>query len=170
MNPTAREILSRRKSRLEKELSRTLELPDRGGAPPLTDATRRHLLEEAEDLYWNELEWEHLTGEEGVDQGKFTELAFPGFLAFTRGLLLTEAPEDALAAHEPRPDVVEEILGFLAERVAELGEVPDGEEPADRERRLAEHAMTLKLVDLVLLQLYDVPLSEVEEAEEGSTR
>lgn len=165
----AERILAERRERLARRLGRPLHLPDRGATTPPTDATRRHLLEEARELYWNELEWENLMDEEGVEVGagghgeKMTELAFPGFLAFTRGLLLTEAPEDALAQHEPRPEVVEEILQFLAARVAELGETAEEEAEADRARRQAERDMTLNLVDLVLVQLYDLPLSELDQ-------
>ena len=48
------------------------------------------LREEAEDLYWNELEWEHITDEEALEEGPLTTLTFPGFLAYVRGLLLRE--------------------------------------------------------------------------------
>ena len=33
---------------------------------PFPEETRTYLLSEAQDLYWNELEWENLTDEEGV--------------------------------------------------------------------------------------------------------
>lgn len=170
----AERILAERRKRLAERLGRPLELPDRGATSPPSEATRRHLLEEARDLYWNELEWENLMDEEEVDAGpghageKVTELAFPGFLAFTRGLLLTEAPEDALAQHEPRPEVVEEILLFLAARTVELDEPEDGETDGDRERRRAEQEMTRTLMDLVLVQLYDLPMMELDEESGGA--
>jgi hypothetical protein len=63
-----------------------------------------HLLEDGRDLYWNELEWEHITDEEAVDAGEpLIELMFPGLLAYVRGLLLTEVNPDSLAPAEPRP-------------------------------------------------------------------
>lgn len=166
----AERVLAERRERLARRVGETLQLPDRGAPAAPSEATRRHLLEEARELYWNELEWENLMDEEDVEAGaggagdKVTELAFPGFLAFTRGLLLTEAPEDALAEHEPRPEVVEEILQFLAARVVELEDPQEEEETrGDRERREAERAMTLNLVDLVLVQLYDVSPAEMDE-------
>ena len=75
---------------------------------------REYLKGEALDLYWNELEWEHLTDEEALEEGPLTPLTFPGVLAFVRGLLLHEVMPDSLAPANPRPQVVEDILDFLA--------------------------------------------------------
>jgi hypothetical protein len=53
--------LARRRAHLERVLQHPLVSPRASGL----DAERRQfLLEEAEDLYWNELEWEKLTAEE----------------------------------------------------------------------------------------------------------
>ena len=48
---------------------------------PLPEKDGAYLLETAEEFYWNDLEWEELTGEEKIDEEFLTELAFPGFLA-----------------------------------------------------------------------------------------
>ena len=90
--------------------------------PPLAEEERRHLMEAAQDLYWNELEWEKLTGEEKLDEEFLTELAFPGFLAFIRGLLLTVAMPDSPVAPRPSPEVVRDILAFLTARIVDLEE------------------------------------------------
>ena len=93
------------------------------------------------------------------------ELTFPGFLAFIRGLPLTEAMPDALAPAEPRPEVVEDVLRFLAGRVLELEEKlsEDGSDPEDRSK--AELDMTSRLVDLVLYLLYGLDSGDVDKIE-----
>ena len=80
-------LLASRRGRLERLLGRTLGQPQTGPRPPLSSKVRSFLLEEAEDLYWNELEWENLTEEEATDGEPLSELTFPGLLAFVRGLL-----------------------------------------------------------------------------------
>ena len=131
----------------------------------LSERVRGFLCEEAEDLYWNELEWENITDEEAMGEGGFlTELAFPGFLAFVRGLLLTEVMPDAKAPASPRPEVVEDILEFLAGRVIELSERIDGsEEPGDGLD--SELDMTSRLVDLVLYRYHGFTAEDVEKVE-----
>jgi hypothetical protein len=138
-----------------------------GPTTPLTPDVRAFLCEEAEDLYWNELEWEHITDEEALEGGPLTELAFPGFLAFVRGLLLTEVMPDALAPASPRPQVVEDTLGFLCGRVVELEEglaAGDGDDP---EKARSEMEMTSRLIDFVLYRFHELALTEIERAEAG---
>jgi len=77
-------LLDGRIKRIQKILGRSLPPVDPPRGQPLQEAERSHLGEAAEDLYWNELEWEKLTGEERLDEEFLTELAFPGFLAFIR--------------------------------------------------------------------------------------
>jgi len=160
-------LLGGRRERLERLLGRKLEQPQTGPRSPLAPKIRAFLKEEAEDLYWNELEWENITDEESLEGGPLTELAFPGFLAFVRGLLLTEVMPDAKAPASPRPEVVEDILGFLAERVVELEDglaKPDG----DREDRLREELdMTSRLVDLVLFLFHELDHADIERVEAG---
>ena len=119
---------------------------------------RQFLMEEARDLYWDELAWEKLTEEEDVSSGGLVELTFPGFLAFVEGLLLREVMPDSHAPAQPRPEVVEDILDFLATRCIELEAEQDPENRFDRE-------MTLRLIDLVLYRLHEIPVEEVEHTE-----
>lgn len=161
-------LIEGRRDRLERILGRSLEPPVGAEDPPLTEERRAYLLGEATDLYWNELEWENLMEEERLDEGALTELAFPGLLAFVRGLLLQEAMPDALAPARPRPEVVQDLLRFLGERVVELrDEIPQEGADDDEEQARArmELAMTNRLVDLVLYELYGLDEDEVERVE-----
>ena len=133
-------------------------------APPapsgdLAEERRRFLLEEAQELYWNELSWEQVTEEEGIGESGLVEFTFPGFLAFVEGLLLREVMPDSLAPARPRPEVVEDILLFLATRCVEL----EGSEDPEAE---IEHQVTLRLIDLVLYRQHDIQVEEVERLEE----
>ena len=160
------ELVNDRIQRLEEALGRSVKLPD---APPegterLSPEKRKYLLEEAEELYWNELEWENLTEEERLDEGALTELAFPGFLAFIRGLLLEEALPDAKADATPHPEVVADVLRFLGQRAVEFqDELARGADEEEASRFAL--TMTLRLMDLVLLQLQDLSPEEREEVE-----
>lgn len=141
-------------------LKRPLRVSDGEGAP-LSPARRAYYLDEARELYWNELEWENVTGEEHLDEGPFTELAFPGFLAFVRGLLLRESIDERTTPADPHPAIVEEILSFLAGRVVTLRTELREEDPEwDVEQSTRELSMTDPLVDLVLALLYEVTPAE----------
>lgn len=153
-----REFLARRRARLAELIQRPLDPPEsRGDLPP---DRRQFLLEEAEELYWNELSWEQVTEEEGLAESGLVELTFPGFLAFVEGLLLKEVMPDSLAPASPRPEVVEDILLFLAARFIQLGESDDAE--ASIERQVA-----VRLIDLVLYRQHDIDVEESERLEEG---
>ena len=168
MNDRASTLLEARRERLERRLGRPLAEPAPGGGEPLSAEGRRYLIGEAESLYWNDLEWEHITDEEAGEHGRITQLTFPGFLAFIRGLLLHEVMPDSKAPASPRPQVVEEILRFLAGRVVELEEglaAPPAEE-ADRLR--TELDVTNHLVDLVLYELHALSEADVERIEAGA--
>jgi hypothetical protein len=142
-------LLARRRARLEHLLQHPLVPPRPSG---LAAERRNFLREEAEELYWNELEWEKLTAEEMRTGGsELVELAFPGFLAFIDGLLLKEVAADSLAPPSPRPEVVEDVLLFLARRYLEL--LPE----QDADRRL-ERGMVERLIDLVLYRLHGLPV------------
>jgi len=146
-------LLSGRVTRIQQIIGRRVE----PGDPPetiLPDKDRAYLLETAEEFYWNDLEWEKLTGEEQVDQEFLTEMAFPGFLAFVRGLLLEEAQPDSPVPPQPRPEVVGEVLRFLAGRVVELEEEASSLSGEDGAHKEAELKMTSRLVDLVLYLYY----------------
>jgi len=138
-------FLARRRARLEKLLQHPLPAPRDSGAPA---STRTFLREEAEELYWNELEWEKLMSEEMSQGGsELVELAFPGFLTFIDGLLLKEAGPDSPVPAHPRPEVVEDLLLFLSRHCLEL--LPE----RTAEGRL-ELRMTERLIDLVLYRLH----------------
>ena len=142
-------LLRERRERLTRLTGAPLRTPK---GPPTTPERARYLREEAEELYWNELEWEKLTSEEMRTGGsELVELAFPGFLAFIDGLLLKVVNRDSQAPASPRPEVVEDILLFLSRRYLELLAET---EPA---RRL-EREMTERLIDLVLYRLHGLPV------------
>jgi hypothetical protein len=168
MNDRASTLLRGRRERIERALGRAVQPSVLGVRPPITEAEQTHLREEAHELYWNELEWEHITEEERLDEGSLTELIFPGFLAFIRGLLLREAMPDSQAPANPRPEIVEDILEFLCGRVVELEEsLPaDDEEMARREGELR---VTSRLIDLVLFRFYDLSLQEMESVEAAAS-
>lgn len=157
-------VLAGRRRRLERALGRRLAPIATGPMDSLREHARSHLLEEAHDLYWNELEWENVTAEEALDEGSLTELAFPALLAFVDGLLLTEPIGEAPARAAPRVDVVEDILRFLASRVVELraDRAPETEE--GRQAR-AELAMATRLIDLVMYRLYGLSPEQIERIE-----
>jgi hypothetical protein len=142
----------RRRARLEKILMQPLVAPRGSG---VTEESRQFLLEEAEDLFWDELEWEKLTSEEMSEGGSsLVERTFPGFLAFIDGLLLKEAHALSPEPARPRPEVVEDILLFLARRYLEL--LPWTEPEARLERSWTE-----RLIDLVLYRLHGLSLDRL---------
>jgi hypothetical protein len=157
----AQAFVELRRARLKDAVDRSLR-PLGEGAEPLDRDRADYLRREAEELYWNELAWEELTDEELVGGGHLTELVFPGFLAFVEGLLVEKVPSDSLAPARPHPDVVEEILIFLAERQVAFGQ--ELERGADSERIVWARAMTARLVDLVLSRLYGLSAEELEES------
>ncbi len=165
MTGRAATLLTGRRERMERTLGRTLESPKSGADQPLDDETRAHLLSEAEDLYWNELEWEKITEEEAVDEGLVAELIFPGLLAYVRGLLLDEVMPDALSPANPRPQVVADLLAFLAGRVVELEEGVADSDVAESKRLRAELDMTSGVIDRVLFLYHGVGEDEIERLE-----
>jgi hypothetical protein len=159
---TPQAIIETRRARILELLGRPAERVG-VGALPLPPERMHFLLKEAEDLYWNELAWEELTDEERVAGGHLTELVFPGFLALVDGLLLETTPAGYDGMPTPRPEVVEEILRFLAERYTRA--TADLERGADSENLVWARAMTSHLIDLVLYRLYRVSSDEREEIE-----
>jgi hypothetical protein len=152
-----REFLKLRRRRLGNLIQRQLSPPAPSGG--LGEENRRFLLEEAQELYWNELSWEQITEEEDLGGGSgLVEFTFPGFLAFTEGLLLREVMPDSLAPASPRPEVVEDILTFLAGRCVEL-------EGKDDDGSRMEAEVTARLIDLVLYRQHGIDVEEVERLE-----
>lgn len=165
MNDRASTLLGGRRERIERVLGRELGDPSAASTQPLPRTNRVYLLDEAKDLYWNELEWEKITDEEALDEGPLTELIFPGFLAYVRGLLLREVMPDAKAPANPRPQVVEDILVFLAGRVVELEERMAGPDEESRVRLTFERDATAHLLDLVLYVFHELAPEEIERVE-----
>jgi hypothetical protein len=153
-----RELLARRRHRLGRLTGRPVDPP----AVPddLPEERRRFLVEEAMELYWNELSWEQVTEEEGLSDNGLVELTFPGFLAFIEGLLLREVMPDSTAPARPRPGVVEDVLGFLAARCIQL------HDRAEDEDARVEGEVTERLIDLVLYRQHDIDVEEFERLEE----
>ena len=158
--------LEARKQEMEDALGRALSPVVLDAPQPLPETDLRFMVSQAEDLFWNELEWEHITAEEQLREGTLTEQAFPGVLAFVRGLLLAEVMPDSLAEATPRPTVVRAILVLLMgemDRFRERLASGDGE----TERLEAEIAMTEGLVDLVLGTLYGLAAEDLDRLAEA---
>jgi len=138
----------------------------RGNVPSGDSERRAFFRREAEELYWNELAWEQMTDEEAISGGHLTELVFPGFLALIDGLVARggtqSAPRAEIRAH---PDAVEDILGFLGERAAEL--TVSLRSGADSQKVVWARSMTLRLIDLVLYRLHQVGTDDQERLEGG---
>ncbi len=160
MSDRVQTLLEGRRKRLERTLGKDLPPPTPVDLPRLPARDREHLIRAAEDLYWNELEWENITEEERVGEVSLAEMTFPAFLSFVDGLLVDEALPDASFPAVPRPEVVEEVLGFLASRLIALDDGDtDGDDP---ERTEWERTVTSRLLDLVLFRYYDLRVKEVE--------
>lgn len=165
MTDRATTLIGGRRERLERVLGRTLGPPMTGPTSPLPPENREYLKEEALDLYWNELEWEHITDEEALEEGPLTSLTFPGFLAFVRGLLLQKVMPDSLSPASPRPQVVEDILDFLAERVVELEDGLAAPDASEADRMQMELGLTNGLVDQVLYLYHELAVEDIERVE-----
>jgi len=127
---------------------------------PTAPAARRHLFEEACELYWNELNWEQLTDEELCDEGEFTEMVFPGLLALVNAWLPRSDNGEPDRDREHR-DVAHDFLLWLASRLVEL-RVQKPEDGADRVRIQREMQVTDELIDLVSFRLYCLSDTEIE--------
>jgi len=152
-------MLEMRRLRLARVLGRELkQQPPSAGLP---EEHRSFLGQQGEELYWEELSWERLTDDEGLSKRGLVELTFPGFLAFVDGLLLTEVAHDAAKPPSPRPEVVEDVLLFLANRAIELeGRIEPG--------KCVEREATQRLIDLVLYRLHGVDVHEADRLELAS--
>lgn len=162
LSTTGQAYVERRRARLCGSLDRPA-ITAGADAEPLSAERMEFMRREGEDLYWNELEWEELTDEEAIPGGHLTEMVFPGFMAYIRGLLVETVMEDALAPARPHPDVVEEILAFLGERYAEATAEQDA--GADSQKIVWQRHMTARLIDLVLYRLYRLTPAEQERLE-----
>ena len=162
MNDRATTLLEGRREKMERALGRPLAVPEPASGARLSESERDHLREAATDLYLNELAWENITEEEQVEGEPLAELAFPGFLAFIQGLLLERVMPDSLAPANPRPEIAEDVVKFLAERVVALQDEMGGGGEGDAEQEARDLALTDRLLDLVLFRLHGVDPADAE--------
>ncbi len=162
MNDRATTLLEGRREKMERALGRPLAVPEPAGGADLSESERDHLRDAATDLYLNELAWENITDEEEVEGEPLAELAFPGFLAFVQGLLLDQVMPDSLAPANPRPEIAEDVVDYLAERVVALQDEMGGSDEGDAEQRARDLAVTDRLLDLVLFRLHGVDPADAE--------
>jgi hypothetical protein len=92
-------------------------------------------------------------------------LTFPGLLSYVRGLLLSKVMPDSLSPANPRPQVVSDLMDFLAGRVIELEDGLAEPDVPDVERLRAELDMTDGLVDRVLFLYHALAAADVEKVE-----
>jgi len=162
MSDRATTLLEGRREKIERALGRPLAFPDPATGADLSESEREHLFEAATDLYLNELAWENITDEEKVEGEPLAELTFPGFLAFIQGLLLEKVMPDSLAPANPRPEIAEDVVKYLAERVVALQDGIGGAGDADDEQGARDLALTDRLLDLVLFRLHGVDPADAE--------
>ncbi len=175
MNDRATTLLEGRREKMERALGRPLAVPEPATGGELSESERDHLRNAATDLYLNELAWEKITEEEQVEGEPLAELAFPGFLAFIQGLLLDQVMPDSLAPANPSPEIAEDLVKYLAERVVALqdgmgkgdskdgsGDGSSGSDEGDAEQEARDLALTDRLLDVVLFRLHGVDPADVE--------
>lgn len=125
-----------------------------------TPDIRKHLFEEACELYWNELSWEAEAAEEMVGDDLFTEMVFPGLLTLIDALLPRSANGEPDRDHEHR-DVVNDFLEWLADRFICLRGASSGSED-ERERIRQEREVTDDLIDLIAFRICSLTNDEIE--------
>lgn len=154
----ARTLVRERVRALQRLVDRELDPGDVVLRPTAPDS-RKHLFEEACELYWNEMNWEQITDEELTDSGELTEMVFPGLLTLVDALLPRAANGEPDRGREHR-DVAHDFLLWLAARLVELrSRREDDEEERAQTRREAQ--VTDELVDLVTYRLYSITDEEI---------
>ena len=134
------------------------ELPPHPPADRTPEAQHRHLSEEAQQLYENELAWEEETGEEATESGSVVALVFPGTLALVDALLTSHATSE-LGEGGPHRDVVAYFLEWLADRLLKLR---SGQIHASATERAKEVDLTDRLIDLVLHRYCELSDDEMD--------
>ncbi len=124
----------------------------------------RHLLEETQQLYENELTWEEETGEESTDSGSVVSLVFPGTLALIDALVTTHDPSERGEGGAHR-DVVASFLEWLADRLLRLR---SGGLHGSATIRAKEVDLTDRLIDLVMHRYCGLSAAEIERLEATS--
>ncbi len=154
----ARTLITERMRGIRKAVGRRLSPGDivlRPAAPEV----RKHLLEEACELYWNELSWEEITDEELVGDEELTEMVFPGLLALIDAFLPRARNGEPDRDREHR-DVAHDFLTWLAARLVEL-RVSAPESESDRDRIRRQKTVTDELIDLIAFRLCSLTNEEI---------
>ena len=126
---------------------------------PASPEVRKHLLEEACELYWNELSWEEITDEELVGDEELTEMVFPGLLTLIDAFLPRGENGEPDRDREHR-DVAHDFLEWLGARLIELRTTPPDSD-AERERIRREKSVTDELIDLIAFRLCSLSNDEI---------
>ncbi|MFQ5747209.1 MAG: hypothetical protein ACE5HF_08335 [Gemmatimonadota bacterium] len=154
----AKTLVQERLRSLRRAVTRRIDLDDIV-LRPTSPASRRHLFEEATELYWNEMNWEQLTEEEMCEEDELTEMVFPGLLALVDAFLPRSENGEPDRDREHR-DVAHDFLTWLARRLVELRDTrPDDE--AERKRVGRERKITDDLIDLIMFRLHSLTDDEV---------
>ena len=148
----ARRLVNERVRNVARRIDRAL--PAHPAPEKTAPRTRDYLLDEARELYSNELRWEQETEEEQTASGELTEMVFPAFLALVDALVHSHAPADERESHR---DVVLDLLTWLGTRVIALRNRRPSPTPRVQEVVLAD-----RLLDLVLYRYLELDASEVE--------
>ncbi len=143
---------------MRRQVRRELD-PDDLVLRPTAPAARRHLFEEACELYWNELNWEQLTQEELCSEGELTEMVFPGLLTLVNAWLPRADNGEPDRDREHR-DVAHDFLLWLASRLVEL-RIRKPEDGEDRSQIQGAIQVTDELIDLVSYRLYCISDGEI---------
>jgi len=154
----ARTLVYERMRGIQKALGRMLT-PGDIVLRPARPEVRKHLFEEACELYWNELSWEEITDEELVGDEELTEMVFPGLLALVDAFLPRSENGEPDRGREHR-DVAHDFITWLAARLVELRHTTP-EDEADRERVRRQKAVTDDLIDLIAFRLCSLSSDEI---------
>lgn len=154
----ARELIERELQTVAAAVRR--ELPPHPPLERTPESQHRHLLEEVQELYENELLWD----EEGEDRTdvEAADLVFPGTLALVNALATSHTPGEQ-GEGAPHRDVVFAFLRWLGDRVRSLrGRRPGDETAAGRKLEL-----TGRLIRLVSYRYFGLTQDEIERLEGG---
>ena len=69
---------------------------------------------------------------------------------------------DSLAPANPRPEIAEDVVRFLAEQVVALQDEMGGAGEGEAEQKARDLALTDRLLDLVLFRLHGVDPADAE--------
>jgi len=155
----ARTLVQERIRGIRKAVGRRLRPSDIVLRPAAPDV-RKHLFEEACELYWNELSWEEITDEELVGDDELTEMVFPGLLMLVDAFL-PRSPNGEPDRDREHRDVAHDFLHWLAGRLVELRtSTPESEDERERIRR--EKALADDLLDLIAFRVCSLTTDEIE--------